>query len=237
MKAGLLLCDRVDLEYRSTFGDYSNMFVNLFPEFDWVLYDVQAGQFPKNVDECVVYFATGSRHSVYDNLDWIIALKEFIQILREEQIYFVGFCFGHQLLAEALGGKVYPSPHGWCVGVHQFTIALPESSPQWPVWMQPITKDFNLLMMCQDQVARLPEGTLLLAGNSSCPVGMFQVGERMLGIQAHPEFSKSYNHFLIERRVKRIGTVKVAKALESLSGVLHTELIREWVLRFVRAIQ
>ena len=239
MKVGLFICDHINPEYKDEFGDYPDMFAQLFPEFDFVFYDVCNGDFPmdKTVDgvhksalsECDVYLATGSRHSVYENTDWIVFMKEVIRAIQRENKYFIGLCFGHQLLAEALGGKVNKSPNGWCVGVHRFEIDNERQSE----WMNPFQSNINLLMMCQDQVMELPLDAKVLAGNASCPVGMFQVGERMLGIQAHPEFTKKYNQTLMEARVERIGVKGVQEGIESLDLEVHQKTIHDWILNFV----
>jgi GMP synthase-like glutamine amidotransferase len=227
MKAGLFLCDHVNPESQPRFGDYPEKFARLFPEFDFVFYDAINGHFPSQLDECDLYMATGSRHSVYEDLAWIKRLKEIIRELYCLDKYFIGFCFGHQLIGEALGGRVAKSPLGWCIGVHEF--AVPEQAP----WMQPLAESFNLLMMCQDQVLDLPEHAIVLAGNEKCPVGMFQVGEKVLGIQAHPEFSKDYDRLLMENRIDRMGEELVQEGLRSLAKEVHTDLIRSWVLQFV----
>ena len=223
MRAGLFICDHVKPEYREEFGDYPDMFIRLFPEFEFQLYDVCNGQFPVHLDECDLYMATGSSRSVYENLDWIKRLKEIVRTLYEKQKYFIGFCFGHQLMGEALGGKVEKSPKGWCVGVHEFEIQKQKD------WMQPFQNQLNLLMMCQDQVVQLPEGAEVLAGNPMCEVGMFQVGETMLGIQAHPEFSKAYDRTLMELREERMGAETVAAGVASLEKDLHVGLLHQWI--------
>lgn len=227
MKAALFLCDHVKPQYQAEFGDYPDMFANLFPEFEWTVFDVCNGHFPENLDEHEVYFASGSMRSVYEKEDWIIRLLGVVREIYQQKKYFVGFCFGHQLIGESLGGKVMKSPNGWCVGVHEFEIQQQEK------WMQPFQNSVRLLMMCQDQVVQLSENSTVLAGNEQCPVGIFQVGETMLGIQAHPEFSKEYDQLLMENRVDRMGESVVKNGVESLEKEIDAELMREWVKRFI----
>lgn len=235
MKVGLLECDHVREEFRPIAGDYRDMFPALFmplaPDWEFVFYDVANGRFPASVQECDVYLCTGSKSSVYDDEPWIDALKTFVRQLYDQQKIFLGVCFGHQMLAEALGGKVQKSAVGWCVGGHEFTLHRPM-----PAWMTPPQERLNLLMMCQDQVHQLPPDSTVLASANDCPVAMFRVGERMLGVQAHPEFPVLYEEALMRSRVERIGAEKTAKGLESLTLPLHSTLMAQWMAAFVKSV-
>jgi len=226
MNTGLLECDHVLPEFRHIGGNYREMFPELLPELNLVNYDVCNGHFPKDTDECDGYICTGSHYSVYDEVDWIVQLKEFVQELHKAQKKFVGVCFGHQMLAEALGGKVGKAETGWCVGVHAFDLIKREA------WMEPFVPTYNLPMSCRDQVLRLPEGSTVLAKSADCPVGMFRVGEHMLGIQAHPEFSVKYAEALMESRAGKIGAEKVQAGLDSLHGQVDREEVARWIARF-----
>jgi GMP synthase-like glutamine amidotransferase len=227
MKAGLFICDHVNESVRDRFGDYADMFSQLFPELDWTYYEATQGEFPKDLNECDVYFATGSRRSVYEPEPWIDEAKEIIRQIATTHKYFVGFCFGHQLLGEAMGGKVQQSPNGWCVGVHTFEITEKAS------WMKPFQQPINLLMMCRDQVLSLPPGATVLASSELCPVGIMRIGSKMLGIQAHPEFSKSYDQYLMTLRLDKIGKEVVEAGIRSLALDVHRAAIRNWVLGFI----
>jgi len=232
MKIGLLECDHVRPELLHIAGDYREMFPALFaseaPEWEFVFFDVCNGDFPASVDACDAYICTGSRSSVYDDDAWISHLKAFVQKLHQSEKIFIGVCFGHQMLGEAMGGKVEKSENGWCAGVHPFEILRLES------WMKPPLSDFNLLMMCQDQVLSLPLDSTVLAQTPDCPVAMFMVGNKMLGIQAHPEFTKTYNQALMEMRVERIGARKVEFGIMSLELPTSENSIAQWIINFVR---
>ena len=228
MKVGLLECDHVAEKYRSISGTYPQMFAELLPDVEFVNFDVINGHFPNTVDECQAYICTGSKYSVYQEIDWIENLKGFVAELYQHQKRFVGVCFGHQLLAEALGGKVLKNGYGWNVGIHPFEILSQEQ------WMTPFKQQIQLLMMCQDQVVSLPKNAKLLAKADDCSVGIFKVGESMLGIQAHPEFSKQYEKFLMLDRIDRIGPEKVKKAIQSLENAPDKDLIASWILNFLQ---
>ncbi|MEZ4901321.1 MAG: gamma-glutamyl-gamma-aminobutyrate hydrolase family protein [Spirosomataceae bacterium] len=243
MKIGLLECDHVREEFRHIAGDYRDMFPALFlpiaPYWKFVCYDVVNGHFPTSINDCEAYLCTGSKYSVYDDEPWIHQLKTFVNDLYHNDKPFVGVCFGHQLLAEALGGKVQKADIGWCVGVHEFQIFSSEfrvpsgGVPQNVQYQTSDIKGLNLLMMCQDQVVKLPPNSIVMAITEDCRVAMFRVGERMLGIQAHPEFTAEYEEALMKSRVERIGVEKVTRGLESLSSPLDSKLIAKWIVDFV----
>jgi len=232
MKVGLLECDHVAERFRHIGGDYRDMFAALFarhaPSISLELFDVCNGQFPTSIDECAAYICTGSRFSVYDDVAWIHTLKDFVRRLRDAEQPFVGICFGHQLLAEALGGQVAKAEYGWGVGIHDVEIVRPA------VWILPPKKSCKLQYMHQDQVQRLPDNSILLGQSEHCPVAMFRVGATMLGIQAHPEFPAAYSDALLLDRVERIGADRVQMARGSLSQKTDEAVVADWIAGFLK---
>lgn len=227
-KIGLLLCDHVLDPYLHINGSYPEMFAKLLPDLELVNYFVCDNHFPDSVDACDGYISSGSKYSVYEDIDWIIRLKSFVAEIDQAQKKFIGVCFGHQLLAESTGGKVEKSDKGWCVGVHSFDVY------QQAAWMNKAPNPVNILMMCQDQVSTLPPDTQVLGGNEICPNGIIQKGNHMLGIQGHPEFSKAYDRKLMEDRVARMGKETVDSGLASLEKEVHREVLAEWMTDFLR---
>jgi len=227
LKVGLLICDHVQAKYVDDFGDYNDMFAKLFPSIEFENYDVCKGDFPIDLNDCDFYMCTGSKYSVYENLDWITKLKTFISELYQKKKYFIGFCFGHQLIAEALDGKVERAQVGWCVGNHQFEMVEKTS------WMVPALSNLNMLMSCQDQILELPNESVVLATNDFCPNAMILVGERFLGFQGHPEFTPKYSKLLIESRIDQIGKTKALHGLKSLGNKLNNHEIQSWILNFI----
>lgn len=112
-----------DLESR--FGDYPAMFSKMIgPEFEFESFDVQSGHLPDDPASHHAYMITGSPAGVYDPLPWIAPLQDFIR--RAGTSRMVGICFGHQVMAEALGGHVEKSAKGWCSGLHHYGVVSRE---------------------------------------------------------------------------------------------------------------
>jgi GMP synthase-like glutamine amidotransferase len=213
-RIGLLECDHVDERYASIGGDYFDMFERLLPKVDLVRYDVVNGELPLAPEECDGWVATGSRHSVYDDLDWIRETGAFVEQLHVAKAPFVGICFGHQLLAHFTGGRTEKAS-AWGVGAHE------------------LSSGERLLSMHQDQVVALPPDGVVVASADHCPNGVIQVGPSMLGIQAHPEFPGEYVEALLVAREERIGHELVEVALASLDAPRDEDVAAGWMMRFL----
>lgn len=232
MKVGLLECDHVAERFRHHAGDYREMFATLWarsaPEVELHPFDVCNHQFPAEITDCDAYVCTGSRFSVYDDVVWIHTLKDFVRQLHAAEHPFVGICFGHQMLAEALGGKVARAEIGWGVGVRAIEITQAES------WMQPLQTSCHLQYMHQDQVQQLPADGLVLGQSTHCPVALLRVGRSMLGIQAHPEFTPEYGEALLVDRTEKIGAERTRQARESLSQATDEIVVTRWLTEFLK---
>ena len=231
MHIGLLGCDDAPDRLKHIAGGYRDMFEKLLapqiPDLELTWFDVVRGELPKSTDACDAYVCTGSRYSVYEDRDWIEKLKAFVRRLQEDRKPFVGICFGHQVLAEALGGEVRQAAQGWGVGILGMRITHPEP------WMQPPTADAKLEYMHADQVQKLPPDSIVLAEAPHCPVAMFRVGDTMLGIEGHPEFPARYVEALVLARKERIGEARANAALASLSEKADDDIVARWIANFI----
>ena len=232
MRIGLLECDHVREPLRPIAGDYVDMFTAMVADADpaakVVPYDVRHGVWPARPDECDAWLCTGSSSSVYDDDPWIAELAGFVRQVQAAGVPFVGICFGHQLLAHALGGRTERAAVGWGAGALPLRVVAPAS------WMDPPTSELTLLHSHQDQVTVLPPGGAILGEAPHCPVAVLTVGPRMLGVQAHPEFGAEYLRALIESRVDRLTPQGVARARESLDRPTDGPTVAQWILAFMR---
>ena len=233
MKIGLLQCDHVADDLVGKHGDYQEMFSNLIlsqdDSIEMIIYDLTADQFPIDLQACDGYIITGSQFSAYDDIAWISKAKILIRALHKAEIPTIGICFGHQLIAEALGGSVKKEKSkGWGIGVQHWEI---KSQPKW-MGKKPLN-NLALLASHQDQVIEQPAGSKIIASSTFCPIAGFQVGS-MLTLQGHPEFSSQYNHDLFSKRVDRIGQEKVDRAKKSLNENVNREIVGQWMIEFIR---
>lgn len=225
MTYGLLQCDHVDDHNRHLAGDYNDMFAAWLPGH-WRVYDLTAGDFPEP-RECDAWVATGSHYSVYDDVPWIHQFKQLVRSIDAAGVPFAGICFGHQMMAHALGGRTAKSPNGWGVGVHQFRVHTPEP------WMQPPLETVSLIMSCQDQVQELPPGAVVLASSDHCPVAIYRC-RTLLGVQGHPEWQPPYARALLEQRTPRLGSALAAQALATLDQPRHSAEFAAWTRAWFR---
>ncbi|MEO9223763.1 MAG: amidotransferase [Acidimicrobiales bacterium] len=233
LRVGLLECDHVDPRYRGLAGgDYRDMFRTLFaanaPSVDLVPFDVVNGDWP-GTDGADGYVCTGSRHGVNDGLAWVDKLIDFVADVHEERVPFVGICFGHQVLAKALGGRVERAAQ-WGAGVHCTEIVDTRD------WMGTNTGPLALHYMHQDQVVALPSGTTVLGRTDHCPIAMFEAGGTALGMQAHPEFVATYTGALLDARELRIGADVTSTARASLATPTNEAVAADWIDRFFSRI-
>lgn len=153
---------------------------------------VSEGEWPTDTAGYAGFLITGSPASVNDASPWIARLEALVRELHAQRRPLVGICFGHQVVAKALGGRVGLSPGGLRVG----TAPLPLHSP--PPWLQPAPPVLSLYAAHEEQVLGLPPGARVLGGDDFCPVGSLALGEHVWTLQYHPEFSPAFMADLLD---------------------------------------
>ena len=170
-------------------GDYPDMFARLLEGhgFTFRTYRVVDGAFPNGVSECEGWLITGSRHGVYEDHPWIPPLEQFIRDCFAAHVPVVGICFGHQIVAQAMGGKVERYAEGWAVGATDYDFA---------------GEKLTLNAWHRDQVTEVPPGARVIASNEFCANAALLYDDRALTVQAHPEFRPAFVDGLMKTRGK-----------------------------------
>jgi GMP synthase-like glutamine amidotransferase len=231
MNLGILKCDSVSDIFVAEHGQYPEMFSSLLRSVDFnpqlTVFDVEHGELPTHINAADAYLITGSRHGVNDGFPWIAQLEEWVCSLYAAQKKVIGICFGHQLIAKALGGKVIKSSKGWGVGMSQNTVVQVKD------WMKPQQTSFNVLMSHQDQVVHLPQHAEVIARNDFCPFYMLQINNHFLTIQGHPEFTKAYSRALMISREDTVTELEFERGMQSLELHNDANLVAQWIINFL----
>ncbi len=227
-RVGLLLVGHVAESGQPIAGDYPQLFANVLAGsgIELVRYDLDQQHFPGTVDECDGWLVSPSRCSVYDGHAWITQAEDLLRELLARERPYVGICFGHQLVAQALGAPVARAADGWQVGVHDYEVV--DQQP----WMVPMHSTLALIASHEDQVMEIPAGTELLARSVGCPIAGLTIGERAWTLQPHPEFVPDLADHLLAQRVDLIGAEKVSIARATLGRPLNRLDVGRWIARF-----
>ncbi|MFT4717466.1 MAG: GMP synthase-like glutamine amidotransferase [Paracoccaceae bacterium] len=205
MKIGILQTGHSPDTMVDEFGDYGDLFVQLLDGqgLSFEIFSVVDSVFPGSITDAEGWLITGSRYGAYEDHDWIPPLEDFLRAAFKAEIPIVGICFGHQILAQALGGKVAKYDGGWTVGPTEYQ--MNGSKTMLNAWHQ-------------DQVIERPTGAKVIGTAAHCENAMLAYGDTALTIQAHPEISNSFVKGLVDGRGRgRVPDTLLDQALERLS--------------------
>ncbi|MEM6384889.1 MAG: type 1 glutamine amidotransferase [Pseudomonadota bacterium] len=190
MHIGILQCGHfptADGFPEQTYGDiYETLLQGYGLTFQtWSVVDMA---FPESLEDADGWLITGSKHGAYEDVPFIAPLERFLRDAYAAQRPIVGICFGHQILAQALGGKVEKFSDGWALGRQVYdldgnTVAL-------NAWHQ-------------DQVVMPPPDATTIGSNDFCEHAAFSYKGRAFSVQAHPEFTDDHVRLLLH--VRRAG--------------------------------
>jgi GMP synthase (glutamine-hydrolysing) len=187
MKIGILQTGDAPDALRPAHGNYPDLFQRLladqgFSFQTWRVLDMDLPASPQDADGWLI---TGSRFGAYEDHPFIPPLEDFIRATHAAGVPMVGICFGHQIIAQAMGGKVAKFAGGWSVGPTDYDFA---GTP------------IRLNAWHQDQVVQRPPGATLCASSDFCENAALLYGDRIFTVQAHPEFHRDFAADIIEKR-------------------------------------
>jgi GMP synthase-like glutamine amidotransferase len=231
LKIGIIETGAPPRDLQGQFGRYPAMFTDLLgasgDQFE--AFAVRSGAFPRHPRSCDAYIITGSPAGVHDGEPWIAPTRDFLQRAKGEAAL-VGVCFGHQLMADAFGGKVERAAGGWGIGLHRCRVR--ERRP----WMDE-AGEVAAPASHQDQVVVAPPNATVVAGSDFNPVGMLVYEDQpAISIQLHPEFEPDFAAALIEARRGSIYEEETARAaIASLAAPNDNRRIGQWIKGFLAA--
>ena len=189
MRIGILKADETPRKLVDRHGRYDEFYVRLLAggDFQCAVYPVFDGVFPHSTEEADGWFVTGSKHSAWEELPWILRLKGLIQDIYNSQKPLVGICFGHQVIASALGGRVERYKDGWTAGPVKYA-RLDNGQEQ------------EVLAFHQDQVTGLPPEARVVGSSDTCEYAVLRYGDNAFTMQFHPELTSDYVRDLLSLR-------------------------------------
>jgi GMP synthase (glutamine-hydrolysing) len=137
---------------------------------------------PATISALVV---TGSPAMVTEEAGWSLGCEKWIAELVDRNTPVLGVCYGHQLLARALGGAAGENPNGMEIGTHE--VELTDAGREDPLFAG-LPSQLVVQQTHRQSVVELPDGARHLAGNDHDAFQAFAIGDRAWGLQFHPEF-------------------------------------------------
>jgi GMP synthase-like glutamine amidotransferase len=230
MKINILLCDTFNDMLPVEIPSYVFLFRRLFGALDetihYEIFDIQQGIYPQSFDGNELYLISGSRASACDNTPWIKSLIEFIRETYAKNAKMAGICFGHQVIAQALGGKVEPAKQGWGAGVRTSEIIDTQALKFFPA------QQMNLHYNHHDQVVELPPRATCFAQSAFCHIEGFYIDNNVLTFQGHPEYTSEYNRYLLLNHSSGETEELKTKALASLNRTTDSLAAAKWIKSF-----
>lgn len=204
-------------------GSYLDVFELMFAGHEVELFDVpvHTGDAPASLDDADLWIISGSPASVYDDLPWIATAEQIVRDAAAAETPVFGICFGHQLVAQALGGRVERAC-GWGIGALEYTTI--GSVPGLPATL-------TMIASHEDQVTIVPDDATVWSTADYCPNAGLAVGERIWTVQGHPEFTPQLARAIYTSRRERIGADLVDRALATLDRPLSSGDVAVAVLR------
>ena len=215
-------------------GTYPQMFERLLgaeaSDFKFRTFVAVDGDVPSDPHLCDAWLVTGSKFGAYERLPWMLKTEELLRKAVAAKVPVIGICFGHQLLAQALGGKVEKSDKGWGFGLHDYQVN--EAGQR--AGGQP--EQITVSALHQDQVVEVPEGGTVLGGSDFCPNAIIAYGDTALTFQGHPELDVPWMRDAAEYRMKGLAPEAVLSTAEASFQAKRSDapVVAQWIVQFLR---
>jgi len=222
MKIGILQTGHAPEEVRDELGDVNDFFIRLLDSqgFSFETFCVVDGDFPDGPDTCDGWLITGSKHGAYEDHPWIPPLESLIRDVYSAGVPLVGICFGHQIIAQAMGGKVEKFAGGWSIGRVEY--AFEDETLAINAWHQ-------------DQVVQRPAAARVVASNHFCENAALIYGKKVFTVQPHPEFDATFVEGLADHRGPGVvPDAQLAEVRENLPRPIDNGLVAKQIAQFFK---
>lgn len=232
MKLTIIQTGDVPAALRPQFGAYPPMFKRMFDEagqpFEYETVPVYDGAAFPDASKLDGILITGSAAGVYDDYAWLNPLRAFIRSAYAADTPMLGICFGHQIMADALGGDVRKSEKGWGLGRHTYEVKAR------PAFLATDLPTLSIACSHQDQVIVPPKDAEVFLGSEFTPnAGLVYQNGKALSLQPHPEFLDDYTLALAELRRGKAPDEVVDTAVGSVAKPSHSKDVAGWLGAFL----
>jgi GMP synthase (glutamine-hydrolysing) len=181
---------------RASRGDFQELIRAAAPAFaaaPWQAYDARVLDVLPDLTDALAVIVTGSPLSVTEGQPWMMRVAAALVQLVRAEVPLLGICFGHQLLGQALGGRVACNPRGREMGSVEFTAFEADPVVGGPgAWLVNSTH--------VDSVVELPAGARVIGATELEPYAAVRFGPLAWGVQFHPELDAAVMRQYIEAR-------------------------------------
>ncbi|KAK3742348.1 hypothetical protein QZH41_007861 [Actinostola sp. cb2023] len=217
---------------------------------EWTAFHALRGQVPtiEDLQKFKGVIISGSINSANDNVDWILKLQEFIRGAanhdensnkRSSKLKIIGVCFGHQLIAKALGGKVGLNPDKDFVLQTEEITATKEGENAESIKGLFEAGPVRITQCHGDCITELPKGAVSLGTSATCEYEIVQYTDNILGIQSHPEmFPEEAKSLVLPAISKRYNwsPEKVQEVEQSFKMDLKADTMNKVMKKFLTAL-
>jgi len=227
MRIAILMANTDESDFAQRHPDDGAKFTALLhrvrPDWSFEVFRIIAGEFPPDLDFDGLLI-TGSPASVHDTADWITRLEETLRVAVAQNLPLFGACFGHQIIAKALGAQVGYNPQGWVLGRVE-TMTQPEG------------RTLPVYAAHKEQVLSLPEGAHIVARTTGCDIAGFAIRQHVLTTQYHPEMTQDFIAALLLAFEDQIGADVTRRAADTLEQGTDMDALASWIAQFYEIAQ